>query len=73
MLNAFERCAARLSTGSKMKRRSADVIFLCKLEKLKMYFPVNLGIIMEYINKHYIKEISKNTESHAYVILKNFY
>ena len=55
VLNAFERRAARLSTASKMKRRSVDVIFLCKLEKLKKYFPVNLGIIIEYIHKHYIK------------------
>ena len=55
MLNAFERRAERLSTASKMKRRSVDIIFLCKLEKFEKYFPVNWGIIIEYIHKHYIK------------------
>ena len=63
MLNAFERRAERLSTASKMKRRSVDIIFLCKLEKFEKYFPVNWGIIIEYIHKHYIKQIIKNTES----------
>ena len=43
------------STAFKMKRRSVDVIFLCKLEKFEKYFPVNWGIIIEYIHKHYIK------------------
>ena len=43
------------STASKMKRRSLDVIFLYKLEKFEKYFPVNWGIIIEYIPKHYIK------------------
>ena len=43
------------STASKMKRRSVDVIFLCKLEKSEKYFPVNSGIVIEYIPKHYIK------------------
>ena len=55
MLNAFEKRVARLSTASKMKRDSVDVIFLCKLEKLEKYCPVNWGIIIEYIHKHYIK------------------
>ena len=31
-----------------MKRRFADIIFLCKLEKFEKYFPVNWGIIIEY-------------------------
>ena len=35
VLNVLERRAARLSTASKMKRRSVDVIFLCKLEKFQ--------------------------------------
>ena len=55
MLNAFEGRAAGLSTASKRKRRTVDVIFFCKLEKLEMYFPLNWGIIIEYIHKHYIK------------------
>ena len=50
------------SIASKMKRPSADVVFICKLEKLEKYFPVNWGIIIEYIHKHYIKSKSKNTE-----------
>ena len=60
MLNAFEYRAARLrvasfSTACKMKRHSVDVIFLCKLEKLEKYFPINWGVILEYIQKNYIK------------------
>ena len=63
MLNAFERRAEAVlrraqhgfSTSSVMKRRSGDVIFLCKLEKFEKNFPVNWGIIIEYIHKHYIK------------------
>ena len=50
------------STTSKTKRRSVDVIFLCKLGKFEKCFPVNWSIIIEYIHKHYIKQISKNTE-----------
>ena len=42
-------------TASKMKRGSVDVIFLSKLEKFEKYFPVNWGIFIEYIHKHYIK------------------
>ena len=38
------------STTSKMKRRSVDVIFLCKLDKFEKYFSVNWGIIIEYIH-----------------------
>ena len=55
MLNTVERHAARLSTASKMKRRFVGIIFLCKLEKFEKYLPVNWGIIIEYIDKHYIK------------------
>ena len=51
------------NTASKMKRRSVDVIFLCRLEKFEKYLLVNWGIIIEYIYKHYIKQISKNTEA----------
>ena len=45
------------STACKVKRCSADVIFLCRLQKfsLKKYFLVNWGIIIEYFHKHYIK------------------
>ena len=43
------------STTSKKKRRSVDVMFLCKLEKSEKNFTVNWGIIIEYIHKHYIK------------------
>ena len=45
------------SMASKMKRRSVNVIFLCKFEK---YFPVNWCIIIYPETLH---QISKNTES----------
>ena len=38
------------STTSKMKKRSVDIIFLCRLEKSEKYFLVNWGIIIEYIH-----------------------
>ena len=43
------------STASKMKRRSVEVIFLCRLDKFEKYFLVKWGIMREYIHKHYIK------------------
>ena len=55
VLNAFRKCATRLSTASKIKRCSVDVIFLCRLEKFEKYFLVNWGIIIEYFHKQYIK------------------
>ena len=54
------RCAPQhgFSTASKMKRSSVDIIFLCNLEKLEKHFTVNWGIIIKYIHKHYMKQIS---------------
>ena len=43
-----------------MKRRSADVLFLCKLDKFEKYFPVDRGIVIEYIHKKVLSiEIGK--------------